>query len=51
MSSRLDGLPSSGTIASGSLFLGADTFLGLAYFGLGIGEAGRFSLYLLLGVP
>jgi NTE family protein len=51
MSDRFDGLPSSGTIASGSLFVGADTFLGPAYFGLGLGEAGRWSLYLLLGVP
>jgi NTE family protein len=51
MSDRFDGLPSSGTIASGSLFVGADTFLGPAYFGLGFGEAGRWSLYLLLGVP
>jgi len=39
------------TLFSGSVFLGADTFLGPAYFGLGIGEAGRWSLYLLLGVP
>jgi len=51
MSGRFDGLPSGGTIWSGSVFLGADTFLGPAYFGLGVGEAGRFSLYLLLGVP
>ena len=51
MSNRFDGLPSQGTIWSGSVFLGADTFLGPAYFGLGAGEAGRWSLYLLLGVP
>jgi len=36
---------------SGSIFLGADTFLGPAYFGLGIGQSGRYSVYLLLGVP
>jgi NTE family protein len=42
---------STGTIWSGSVFLGADTFLGPAYFGLGAGEAGRWSLYLLVGVP
>jgi NTE family protein len=48
---RIDGLPSRGTIYSGSLFLGADTFLGPAYFGLGLGESGRASVYLLLGVP
>lgn len=49
--SRFDGLPFGGTKWSGSLFLGADTFAGPAYFGLGMGEAGRFSLYLLLGAP
>ena len=51
MSKRFDGTSSQGTIWSGSVFLGADTFLGPAYFGLGVGEAGRWSLYLLLGVP
>jgi NTE family protein len=49
--SRFDGFPAKGTIFSGSVFLGADTFAGPAYFGLGAGEAGRWSLYLLLGVP
>ncbi len=49
---RTDGLQvSSGTIVSGSVFLAADTFAGPAFFGLGAGEAGRWSLYLLLGVP
>jgi NTE family protein len=51
MSKRFDGTSPQGTIWSGSVFLGADTFLGPAYFGLGAGEAGRWSLYLLLGVP
>jgi NTE family protein len=51
ISDRFDGLPPGGTIWSGSVFLGADTFLGPAYFGVGAGEAGRWSLYLLLGVP
>jgi len=50
MSDRSDGLPSPGTVWSGSAFLGADTFLGPAYFGVGVG-AGRWSLYLLLGAP
>jgi NTE family protein len=50
MSDRSDGLPSPGTVWSGSTFLGADTFLGPAYFGVGVG-AGRWSLYLLLGAP
>jgi NTE family protein len=49
--SRLDGAGGKGTLFSGSAFLAADTFLGPAYFGLGAGEAGRWSLYLLLGVP
>ena len=49
--SRFDGLPTKGTVYSGSVFLGADTFAGPAYFGLGVGEAGRWSVYLLLGVP
>ena len=51
MGGRFDGLPSRGTVFSGSVFLGADTFAGPAYFGIGAGEAGRWSLYLLLGVP
>ena len=44
-------LPEKGTLTSASVFLGADTFLGPAYFGLGVGEAGRWNFYLLLGVP
>jgi NTE family protein len=52
LASRADSrLPESGTLISGSVFLGADTFLGPAYLGVGFGEAGRWSLYLLLGVP
>lgn len=51
MHSRFDGLPFGGTIWSGSVFLAADTFAGPAYFGFGKGEAGRYSLYLLLGAP
>ena len=50
MSDRSDGLPSPGMAWSGSAFLGADTFLGPAYFGVGVG-AGRWSLFLLLGAP
>jgi len=48
---RFDELSTGGTIWSGSVFLAADTFAGPAYFGLGMGEAGRWSLYLLLGAP
>jgi NTE family protein len=51
MTNRFDGLPSAGTIWSGSVFLGADTAAGPAYVGFGLGEAGRWSLYLLLGAP
>ena len=36
---RFDGLPSPGTLWSGSVFLGADTFAGPAYLGVGFGEA------------
>jgi NTE family protein len=50
ISDRVDGLPQPGTVWSSSLFLGADTFLGPAYVGVGVG-AGRWSLYLLLGAP
>jgi len=49
--SRLDGLPFGGTVSSGSVFLAADTAAGPAYFGLGVADAGRWSLYLLLGAP
>ena len=48
---RSDGLPSPGTLWSGSVFLGADTFLGPAYLGVGFGASGHWSLYLLLGAP
>lgn len=40
-----------GTLWSGSVFIAADSFLGPGYLGLGIGEGGRASLYLLLGIP
>jgi NTE family protein len=48
---RVDGLPDRGTMWSGSLFLGADTFAGPAYLGLGFGEGGRFTAYVLIGAP
>ena len=48
---RLDGLPESGTVYSASVFLAADSFLGPAYLGFGLGQSGRYSVYLLLGVP
>jgi NTE family protein len=49
--SRVDGFPASGTIWSGSLFIAASTFGGPAYFGVGAGEGGRYTLYLLVGAP
>jgi NTE family protein len=57
---RMDGLyappgGSTGTLWSGSVFVGADTFLGPAYFGYGYGWGGSTSssgtIYLLLGAP
>ena len=48
---RYDGLPSPGTLYSGSVFLGAETFAGPAYLGAGFGNGGAFSVYLLLGAP
>jgi len=48
---RADGLPSPGTQYSGSLFLGANTAAGPGYLGLGFGNGGAFSVYLLLGAP
>ncbi len=51
MTDRYDGLPSAGTLWSGSAFLGADTFAGPAFLGLGVGQSGNWSMYLLLGAP
>ena len=48
---RVDGLPERGTLWSGSMFLGAETFAGPAYFGIGFGEGGRVAVYLLIGAP
>jgi NTE family protein len=48
---RVDGLPTPGTLWSGSLFLGAQTFAGPGYLGVGFGNSGSFSVYLLLGAP
>jgi NTE family protein len=48
---RVDGLDSPGTLYSGSVFLGADTFIGPAYLGVGAGSGGSYSVYLLIGAP
>jgi NTE family protein len=45
------GVPDPGTLLSASVFIAADSFLGPGYLGLGFGENGRMSLYLLLGIP
>jgi NTE family protein len=51
IANRFDNSPSQGTLWSGSAFLGADTFLGPGYLGLGFGGSGNWTLYLLLGAP
>ena len=51
MSGRFDGSPSTGALWSGSLFVGADTFAGPAFLGIGVGQSGNWGLYLLLGAP
>ncbi len=51
MRDRFDNLPLPGTLYSGSVFVGADTFAGPLYLGAGVGNAGAFSVYLLLGAP
>ena len=51
MSNRFDGLPSPGQLWSGSVFLGADTFVGPLFLGVGAAPAGRWTLYMLLGAP
>lgn len=48
---RVDSLPAPGTLFSGSVFLGAQTFAGPGYLGFGFGNGGAFTLYLLLGAP
>lgn len=40
-----------GGLWSASLFLAADTFMGPAFVGFGVGEGGERSFYLLFGVP
>jgi len=51
MTDRFDSLPSPGTLWSGSVFLGADTAAGPAYLGVGLGQAGNWAMYLLVGAP
>lgn len=51
ITNRFDNSASPSTLWSGSAFLGAYTFLGPAYLGVGFGGSGNWSLYLLLGAP
>ena len=51
MSGQVTSPGDTGTLWSTSLFLGASTFAGPAYFGFGVGKSGHYSLYLLLGAP
>ena len=48
---QLNGAPDTGTLVSASVFLAADSFLGPAYFGFGVGQSGRMNIYLVLGIP
>ena len=43
--------PGAGAVWSGSVFLAADSFLGPGFLGFGYGEGGRWTVYLLLGIP
>lgn len=46
-----EGTAPSDTLWSGAAFIGADTFLGPAWLGLGMAGTGHMSLFLSLGVP
>ncbi|MCZ6708748.1 MAG: patatin-like phospholipase family protein [Gammaproteobacteria bacterium] len=39
------------TLAAGSLFVGADTFIGPVYLGAGLAEGGHFAMYMYVGRP
>ncbi len=51
MKDRIAGFGDTGTLKSGSVFLGADSFLGPGFFGLGFAPGNRWTVYLLLGAP
>jgi NTE family protein len=51
MHDRVDGSDDGNTIWSTSVFIAANTFAGPMYFGFGLGEGGRYALYLLVGAP
>ncbi len=46
---RLDGTPTKGAMASGSLFLALDSKIGPVYLAYGLSEGGRSMIYLYLG--
>jgi NTE family protein len=48
---RLDTVGDTGTLKSGSIFLGADSFLGPGYLGLGFAPGNRWTVFLMLGAP
>ena len=53
---RMNGLytqngASSGNVYSGSVFVGAETFIGPLFLGVGLGGGGHNTIYLLLGAP
>ena len=51
MKDRFAGFGDTGTLKSASVFLGADTFLGPSYVGVGAAPGNRWTVYLLLGAP
>jgi NTE family protein len=48
---RFSEVGSTGTLASASLYVAAETFLGPAFFGIGVAPGRRHSVYLLVGAP
>jgi NTE family protein len=48
---RFDGQPDDNTKYSASAFVAADSFLGPAFFGVGVAPGGRWNVYLILGAP
>jgi NTE family protein len=51
LKNRIDTVGDTGTLKSASMFVGADTFMGPSYFGLGFAPGNRWTVFLLLGAP
>ncbi|MPN12529.1 hypothetical protein SDC9_159847 [bioreactor metagenome] len=51
MDGLLNTTTGSGRVNSASIYLSADTAFGPAYLGLGLGDDGRRTLFLVLGTP